>query len=192
ATAHTPGHYLDIYAAASALDRAVEREERTVVIPSFDIAPRASSDVVTKIDTSVVVSRFETRYGELGDQRGRAQNIRRASLGMEGVVLMPADTVSFNANVGPRSLDNGFAEAKEIFKGEMREGIGGGTCQVAGTLHAAAFLGGLDVVERSNHSRPSGYIRMGLDATVVYPVVDLKLRNPYAFPIVIHSTIDRG
>jgi vancomycin resistance protein YoaR len=63
---------------------------------------------------------------------------------------------------------------------------------VAGTLHAAAFLGGLDVVERSNHSRPSGYIAMGLDATVVYPVVDLKLRNPFAFPIVIHSKIENG
>jgi hypothetical protein len=31
---------------------------------------------------------------------------------------------------------------------------------------------------------------MGLDATVVYPVVDLKIRNPYAFPIVIHSYVE--
>jgi vancomycin resistance protein YoaR len=125
-------------------------------------------------------------------ERGRAQNIRRASSQMEGVVLMPGDTVSFNANVGPRSIDNGFAEAQEIYKGEMREGIGGGTCQVAGTLHAAAYLGGIDVVQRSNHSRPSGYIRTGLDATVVYPTVDLKLRNPYDFPIVVHATADKG
>ena len=48
------------------------------------------------------------------------------------------------------------------------------------------------MVERANHSRPSGYIRMGLDATVVYPYVDLKLRNPYDFPIAIHAAIDRG
>jgi vancomycin resistance protein YoaR len=33
---------------------------------------------------------------------------------------------------------------------------------------------------------------MGLDATVVYPAVDLKLRNPYDFPIVIHAATDRG
>ena len=31
---------------------------------------------------------------------------------------------------------------------------------------------------------------MGLDATVVYPVVDLKLRNPYDFPVVVHSWIE--
>jgi hypothetical protein len=48
------------------------------------------------------------------------------------------------------------------------------------------------VVERLPHSRPSAYITMGLDATVVYPVVDLKIRNPFAFPIVIHSFTEGG
>jgi hypothetical protein len=47
-------------------------------------------------------------------------------------------------------------------------------------------------VERANHSRPSGYIRMGLDATVVYPTVDLKLRNPHPFPLVAHASLERG
>jgi vancomycin resistance protein YoaR len=144
------------------------------------------------VDTSQVVSRFETRFGFTGDQVGRAQNIHRAAEQMDGVVLMPGEVVSFNANVGARSEENGFAEAPEIYKGELRPGIGGGTCQVSGTLHAAAYLGGIDVVERANHSRPSGYIRMGLDATVVFPTVDLKLKNPYEFPIVLHASIDKG
>ena len=71
----------------------------------------------------------------------------------------------------------------------MVEGTGGGTCQVASTLHAIAFFGGLDIVQRLPHSRPSGYIPAGLDATVVYPVVDLKLRNPFTFPVVVHATV---
>jgi vancomycin resistance protein YoaR len=194
ATAHADGRYLDVYAAAEAAAQAFEQEAAasTIAVPAFAIAPRASSQVVAALDVTQLVSRFETRFGYLGDQRGRAQNIQRAAGELDGVVLMPQEVVSFNANVGPRSVDNGFAEAPEIYKGEIRPGIGGGTCQVAGTLHAAAYLGGIDVVERSNHSRPSGYIRMGLDATVVYPTVDLKLRNPYDFPIVVHSTIDRG
>lgn len=194
ATEHTPGRYLDVYAAAEAIARAAEGPEGkiAIAIPAFEIAPRASREVVAAIDASVIVSRFETRFGYVGDQVGRAQNVARAASQMEGVVLMPGDVVSFNANVGPRSLENGFAEAPEIYKGEMREGVGGGTCQVAGTLHAAAYLAGVEVVERSNHSRPSGYIRMGLDATVVYPTVDLKLKNPYDFPIVLHASIDKG
>ena len=163
-----------------------------VTVPAFEIAPRASREAVLAIDTSAVLSRFETRFGYLGDQVGRAQNVHRAAEQMDGVVLMPGEVVSFNANVGPRSEDNGFAEAPEIYKGELRPGIGGGTCQVAGTLHAAAFFGGVDVVERANHSRPSGYIKVGLDATVVYPTVDLKLENPYDFPVVVHAAIDKG
>ncbi|MEO7327826.1 MAG: VanW family protein [Minicystis sp.] len=191
ASAHAPGRYLDVYAAASALDRALSASGDEVAVPVFEIAPSASREVVERIDTSQAVSRFETRFGD-GPTTGRGKNIRRAVSQIEGVVLMPGETVSFNANVGARSTDNGFFIAPEIYKGELREGIGGGTCQVSGTLHAAAYFGGMEIVERSSHSRPSGYIRPGLDATVVFPTVDLKLRNPYDFPIVIHATIDKG
>jgi vancomycin resistance protein YoaR len=106
--------------------------------------------------------------------------------------MMPSDIVSFNALVGPRSEDNGFFEAAEIYRGEMRAGIGGGTCQVASTFHAAAFFAGLEVVERSAHSRPSGYIGIGLDATVAYPHVDLKMKNPYSFPVVVRTRTEEG
>ena len=192
ATPHHAGRSLDVYAAAAAIMRAIAANERVVEIPAYALEPRASSDVVARIDTTQVLSKFETRFGYLGGQAGRAQNIQRAASQMNGVVLMPGEIVSFNANVGPRSVENGFATAPEIFKGEMRDGIGGGTCQVSGTLHAAAFFGGVDIVERINHSRPSGYIKVGLDATVVYPVVDLKLKNPFDFPIVVHATISKG
>ena len=74
----------------------------------------------------------------------------------------------------------------------MVEGTGGGTCQVASTLHAIAFFGGLDILQRLPHSRPSAYIPAGLDATVVYPVVDLKLRNPFSFPVVVHVAVGQN
>jgi vancomycin resistance protein YoaR len=195
AAGDAPGRYVDIYAAVAAIDRmlaAPSGEAVTIALPELVVAPTASAEVVTAIDTSKVLARYETRFGYLGGQANRARNVARAAEQMEGVVIMPGEIVSFNANVGPRSAENGFFPAPEIFKGEMREGIGGGTCQVAGTLHAAALFAGLDLVERANHSRPSGYLRLGLDATVVYPVVDLKLRNPYEFPVVMHATIDKG
>jgi vancomycin resistance protein YoaR len=184
-----------VYGALAALDRALAEHpagDLTVELPAFAIEPRATKQAALAIDVSQEISRFETKFGYLGGQQNRAGNIRRAASQIDGVVLMPGEIVSFNEHVGPRSVDNGFFPAPEIYKGEMREGIGGGTCQVAGTLHAAAFFGGLDIVERSPHSRPSGYIRMGLDATVVYPTVDLKLRNTYDFPVVVHAVIDKG
>lgn len=191
-TADVPGRYVDLYAAASAIEKAANGKEANVAIPMFEIAPRASAAVVATIDQSKILATYTTRYGYVGGQAGRAQNVGRAASGVDGVVLLPYEMMSFNDEVGPRSTENGFTTAPEIYKGEMREGIGGGTCQVASTLHAAAYLGGFDVVDRINHSRPSGYIPMGLDATVVYPHVDLKIRNPYPFPVVLHAVANKG
>jgi len=99
---------------------------------------------------------------------------------------------SFNKVVGPRTTEEGFEEAQEIYEGRMVEGVGGGTCQVASTVHAAAFLGGLEILEDYRHSRPSAYIPMGLDATVVWPTLDLKLRNPYPFPVVFDVVVEKN
>jgi hypothetical protein len=48
------------------------------------------------------------------------------------------------------------------------------------------------MVERSPHSRPSFYIKMGLDATVVYPTINFRFKNPFDFPIVLHETVANG
>jgi hypothetical protein len=50
----------------------------------------------------------------------------------------------------------------------------------------AALFGAMDIVERKSHSRPSSYAKLGLDATVSYPTVDLKIKNPFSFPVMIH------
>ncbi len=92
---------------------------------------------------------------------------------MNGLVIDPCGSSSASTRSSASAAeDNGFAKAFEIFKGEYTEGIGGGTCQVASTFHAIAFFGGLEIVQRLPHSRPSAYIPAGLDATVVYPTVD--------------------
>jgi vancomycin resistance protein YoaR len=136
-----------------------------------------------------MLAEYETYFSRAGDQARRGKNIDVAASKIDGLVLSPGELVSFNDVVGERSEDNGFARSWEIYKGEMVEGVGGGTCQVASTFHAALFFGGLDVVERLPHSRPSAYIPMGLDATVVYPIVDLKVRNPYDFAVVVHASV---
>lgn len=160
-----------------------------VVLPFVPVAPRVTSASLASIDVSRVLGSFATYFSRRGEQGPRAQNIDVAASHLNGLVIEPGQVVSFNDVVGARSEGNGFLKAFEIYKGEMVEGMGGGTCQVASTLHAIAFFGGLDIVERLPHSRPSAYIPVGLDATVVYPVVDLKLRNPYSFPVVVAAEV---
>lgn len=158
-----------------------------IELPIVRFAPRVSSAFLKSLDISKVVAEYETFFSRRGDQSRRGKNIDNAAQKLDGVVLSPGELMSFNQIVGERSESNGFQKSWEIFKGEMVEGVGGGTCQVASTFHAAAFFGGLEVLERLPHSRPSGYIPMGLDSTVVYPAVDLKVRNPHPFPVVIHA-----
>ncbi|NLZ27787.1 MAG: VanW family protein, partial [Firmicutes bacterium] len=55
-------------------------------------------------------------------------------------------------------------------------GIGGGLCQVASTLYNAVLNASLEVVERTPHSRPVGYVPRGKDATVSTNI-DFKFRN---------------
>ena len=182
------GRSLDAFGTAEAIARASRDPSVTfVAVSAASFPPRVSASLVASLDVHSVLSEFETYFSRSGDQSRRGQNIDNAASKLDGVVLSPGEVLSFNAVVGDRSEENGFQKSWEIFKGEMVEGVGGGTCQVASTLHAAAFFGGLDVIERLPHSRPSAYIPMGLDSTVVYPAVDLKLRNVHPFPIVLHA-----
>lgn len=185
------GVYLDLDATLARVEdlaRSGHKNERDALpLATLAVPPRVSSSYLASLDVSTVVGEFETHFSRGGDQARRGRNIDVAAAKLEGLVLSPGQLVSFNDIVGERSEANGFQRSWEIFKGEMVEGVGGGTCQVASTFHAAVVFGGLDVLERLPHSRPSAYIPMGLDSTVVFPAVDLKVRNPHPFPIVVHT-----
>lgn len=185
------GVYLDLdttLARVEDLARSGHKNEKDALsLATVAVPPRVTSAFLASLDISTVVGEFETHFSRGGDQARRGRNIDVAAAKLEGLVLSPGQLVSFNDIVGDRSEANGFQRSWEIFKGEMVEGIGGGTCQVASTLHAAVVFGGLDVLERLPHSRPSAYIPMGLDSTVVFPAVDLKVRNPHPFPVVVHT-----
>jgi vancomycin resistance protein YoaR len=111
---------------------------------------------------------------------------------LDGAVLMPGETFSFNDVVGPRTAEEGFRYAPGITAGELVDVVGGGICQVSSTIFGAAFFAGLDVVDARPHTRPSSYVDMGLDSTVVYPSIDLELKNPFDFPVVFHMTVSQG
>ncbi|MBX3259069.1 MAG: VanW family protein [Labilithrix sp.] len=182
------GHYIDADETIAALELAArDRRTETITLPVKAFTPRISSAFLKSLDISEVVAEYETHFSRGGEQRRRGKNIDNAAQKLDGLVISPGELVSFNDVVGERSEENGFEKSWEIFKGEMVEGVGGGTCQVASTFHAAILFGGFDVLERLPHSRPSAYIPMGLDSTVVYPAVDLKVRNPHPFPVVVHA-----
>ena len=150
-----------------------------------ELAPKVPTSTLANVDPSLVLSEYETDFAKRGGPR--VKNIARAAGYLDGTLMAPGGVWSFNHTVGPRTLARGFVDAPVIVADEVEPGVGGGVCQVATTLFAAGVLGGLDVVKRRSHSRPSGYAPLGLDATVIDGEVDLQLRNPYPVPIIVHA-----
>ena len=137
-------------------------------------------------DTEEMAS-YTTSYASSG--AGRAHNIRLAASALNDITIQPGQELSFNAAVGARTAERGYAQAKVISDGEYVEGIGGGVCQVSSTLFNAWVLAGLEVVRVQCHSLPSGYVPMSQDATVS-EYIDLVLKNSAAFPVKVRTQAD--
>jgi hypothetical protein len=148
--------------------------------------------LVEDLDVSVVLGSFATPYSMESSLADRGHNLKLGAAAVSGTVLLPGETFSFNEVVGDRTAAAGYRYAPGITAGEMVDVLGGGICQISSTLYGAAFFAGVDLVQSRAHSRPSSYVDMGLDSTVAYPVLDLKVRNPFDFPIAIHMTVNQG
>jgi vancomycin resistance protein YoaR len=180
-----PGVELDLEASLLELAAGERSDGAVIALRTRAIAPRITSDMLRAVDVTRVLSSFETDFAHHAGPR--AINIATAARYLNASVIGPGETFSFNRVVGPRTLERGFTLAPQIVADELEPGVGGGVCQVASTLHAAAVYGGFEIVQRRSHSRPSGYTPLGLDATVIDGELDLRLRNPYDSALIVHA-----
>lgn len=123
---------------------------------------------------------------------GRTTNLKLASSKINGYVLMPGETFSYNDVVGERTVEAGFQMAGVYSGGQEVEGLGGGICQISSTLYNIAVKSNLEIVERENHLFLTGYLPAGQDATVVYGSIDFRFKNTRDYPVKIVSTVDGG
>jgi len=184
------GKGLDVWASLPRLEAAVRQGADKLELVNVAVPAAITKQTIGIDDISTVMGHHLTRFPVT--DRDRNFNLKLAASKLNGVVLKPGEEWSFNATVGERSEKEGYKIAHVITAGEMVDGLAGGTCQISTTLFGAAFFAGLDIVKTINHSRPSAYTPLGFDATVVWPNVDLKLRNPYEFPVVIHYRVANG
>ena len=116
-----------------------------------------------------MLGHFSTAYSEQDKDRDRGYNLKVGASKLDGQVIGPGASFSFNDVVGPRTKAQGYRMAPVLSDGEVVDGMAGGACQLSSTLFAAAFFAGLELSSSRPHTRPSSYIKAGLDATVVYP-----------------------
>ena len=165
-----------------------DREEYT--IPIKVVYPSITTNMIGTEAFPDLLSTFSTKYS--ASNRNRTTNLMLAANKINGIVLMPGETFSYNKVVGARTIAAGYKEAPIYVSGRVENGLGGGICQIASTLYNAVVYANLDIVERSNHQFVPSYVGPSRDATVVYGAIDFKFKNNRDYPIKIVCTVSGG
>jgi vancomycin resistance protein YoaR len=186
------GRLLDLYDSLARMIDALHRGETRLTATIIERPAKRRAADLEGASFGATLGEFQTRYARAAEAKLRTENLVIAASKIDKTVLLPGEVFDFNRVVGPRTAVNGFKPAPVIAAGEIVDGIGGGACQISGTLHAAAVFAGLAIVERKPHSRPSSYIRMGLDAMVTYPHLNFRFKNDRPYPVAIRMSVEGG
>lgn len=136
------------------------------------------------------LSNFTTRYD--ASAKDRTTNLVIACQKLNGKVIMPGETFSYNQTLGKRTAAAGYKNAAVYENGQVVDGIGGGICQISSTLYNAVLMANLEIVERRNHQFVTSYLPAGRDATVVYGAIDFKFKNTRQYPIRLSASAKNG
>lgn len=151
-----------------------------------EIKPHITGDALRAIDTRI--SSFTTNFATSNDNR--VTNITLAADAINGKVIMPGDSFSFNDVVGRRTAEKGYKPAKVIVGDKFIDDFGGGVCQVSSTLYNAIMRANISSTERTHHTIASSYVPMGMDATVDFGNIDYKFKNTLNYPIYIEAAVE--
>jgi len=109
---------------------------------------------------------------------------------LNGVEVGASEVFSLWRFAGHPTRRRGYLEAAALIDGELTSEVGGATCLLATVVYNTALLGGMEIVERANHSVDSygdrRYFEIGRDAIIEYGYRDLRFRNPYRHPVRLH------
>lgn len=178
------GYGFDEEKATAMLDSAKAGEPVRI---SMEYIPPASEEEAWFQD---ILGYCKTEYS--ADNENRNENLRLACEKLNGIILQPGQTLSYNETLGKRTREAGYLPAPAYSGTELVDEVGGGICQVSSTLYLSALFAELNVTERKNHGFPAKYIPLGLDATVNWGTTDLKLRNDYETPVKILAEASDG
>ena len=150
-----------------------------------------------EVEPEITAAEAKNMYRVIGQysttttaNRDRNTNIQLASECLEGKIIQPGETFSFNDTTGPRSEDKGYKPAGAYVNGELVAEPGGGVCQVSSTLYNAVVFAGLKTTERHAHSYEPSYVTPGEDAAVSYGGPDMKFINNSDTAIALRAKLE--
>ena len=162
-----------------------------VVLTANRVAPKVTNDQVNELGIKELLGRGEsTFYGSIAS---RIHNIKVAASRINGVLVPPGETFSYNTSLGEVSVATGFQTAYIIRDGRTVLGDGGGVCQDSTTLFRAVLDAGLPITEWRYHSYRVGYYEQnekpGFDATVFSPTTDFVFLNDTPAYVLVQARV---
>lgn len=168
----------------------LEEEKETYKIPLKITRARVKvKDLGDKLFKQTL-SKYTSIYDAGNVNRGA--NIALAAKTINGTILLPGETFSYNGILGNTTKEKGYKVGTAYVGGKTVPTYGGGICQVSSTLYNAVLYANLDIVERYNHSYSVSYVPAGRDATVSYGGKDFKFKNSRNYPIKIEANAKNG
>ena len=168
----------------------LEEDKEEYSIPLKVLYPKVTTNMIGTDAFPDLLSTYSTKYAV--SNKNRTTNLILAANKINGTVIMPGETFSYNKVVGERTIAAGYKEAPIYVNGEVIDGLGGGICQITSTLYNAVVYANLEIVERSNHQFVPSYVTASRDATVVYGSVDFKFKNNRDYPIKLVCSVSNG
>lgn len=163
-----------------------------ISLPVKTIQPALTTDKVNKMGIRELIGSGTSTFK--GSIENRIYNINLASSRLNGILIKPGDTFSFNKTIGDVSSLTGYKQAYVIQNGRTVLGDGGGVCQVSTTFFRAVLNTGLPIVERNQHAYRVAYYEQdsgpGIDAAIYTPNIDLRFKNDTGNHILVQTIID--
>ncbi len=181
------GYGFDAAALQAQLDAAAEGETLTVPFTYINAA-QTKAGIESQFFCDIL---GEVSTNHTSDSN-RNTNLKQACKALNGYLIRPGETFSYNAALGQRTTAKGYKPAGAYSGGKNVETVGGGICQVSSTLYYACLKADLEIVERTNHGFMVSYMPYGMDATVSWGSLDYKFRNNTYYPIRIKAWVSGG
>lgn len=187
------GQELDIEKTAQLLSQALTQNGKTNIdLPVKKVLPKVTTADANNLGINKLLGEGVSNFA--GSITNRIFNIGLAASRLNGALVPPGETFSFNKTVGEISGATGYKQAYVIKSGRTVLDDGGGVCQVSTTLFRAALNSGVPITERTAHAYRVGYYEQGfppgLDATVFSPSVDFKFKNDTPAHILVQARVE--
>jgi len=157
--------------------------ERRVEAVYREAEPELTTEGAEKLGIREVIGEFTTS----GFEYASGVNIRLAAEEIDGAIVEPGETFSFNDYTGPRGAAQGYIESGIIESGRPGRAVGGGISQLATTLYNATYFAGMEDVEHTEHSYYISRYPAAREATIFDGAIDLKFRNPFDTGVMIQT-----